>query len=156
MILIQPSTGHHESGPIRLRAHTLLCLQGFRGMGYSVEFVGNMEAIHRTLTESPQSPVEILDGPDAVCGACPHRRFAGCTLNGEESENEMKKQDHAVLQRLQMQEGSRVSWQEILDRIRTLVPASELSFICGNCRWLPLGFCREGIDRLRRPFSDPS
>ncbi|MDF0651721.1 MAG: hypothetical protein P0121_09670 [Nitrospira sp.] len=25
----------------------------------------------------------------------------------------------------------------------------DLPSTCGSCRWLPLGYCREGIDRLR-------
>ena len=145
-----------SSSPIRLRAHTLLCLQGFRGMGYSPDFVDNMAAIHRTLTDHPQSLVEILDGPDAVCEVCPHRRLAGCTLNGDQFEKEMMAQDHAVLRRLELTVGSRIRWQDILDRIRALVQAEDLSLICGNCRWLPLGFCREGIDRLHHPITDSS
>jgi hypothetical protein len=144
---------------IRLRAHTLLCLQGFRGMGYSPEFVGNMAAVHRALAEHPESVVEILDSPDIVCGACPHRRLAGCTLNGSESEHEMARQDHAVLHRLRLRVGDCISWQHILERIHASIHPDELSVICGNCRWLPLGFCREGIERLQHspvhPFSNP-
>ena len=144
------------SNPIRLRAHTLLCLQGFRGRGYNSEFVDNMTAIHRTLTEDPQSLVEILDGPDAVCGACPHRRLAGCTLNGDRSEEEIRDQDHVVLQTLGFHVGSLVRWQDVLDRIRATVRSADLPVICGNCQWLPLGFCREGIDRLHRPAVEQS
>ena len=143
------------SNPIRLRAHTLLCLQGFRGMGYSPGFVDNMAAIHRVLTVHPQSVVEILDGPDAVCGACPHRRLTGCTLNGDRTEQEMKDQDHAVLRKLGLRVGSRIPWSEVLDCIRVSVHAADLHSICGQCRWLPLGFCREGIDRLQHPVANP-
>ena len=119
-------------------------------MGYSTDFVGNMSAIHRTLTEHPESVIEILDSPDVVCEACPHRRLAGCTLNGDESEHEMAAQDHAVLQRLELRVGDRLSWQEILVRIRASIQPGELPIICGKCRWLPFGFCREGIERLHR------
>lgn len=145
-----------SSPPIRLRAHTLLCLQGFRGMGYSSEFVDNMTAIHRTLSDHPESLIEVLDVPDAVCGACPHRQPSGCSLNGDRSEEEMKDQDHAVLQTLGLQVGSRLRWQDVLDRIRASVDGDDLPTICGNCRWLPLGFCREGIKRLRRSIPDLS
>ena len=40
----QSPSPYHD--PIRVRAHTLLCLQGFRGEGYSAGFVENMAAIH--------------------------------------------------------------------------------------------------------------
>jgi hypothetical protein len=42
-----------------------------------------------------------------------------------------------------------VTWREILERIRRAVSGDDLPSICGNCRWLPLGYCREGIERLR-------
>ena len=140
--------------PIRLRGHTLLCLQGFRGKGYSPEFVENMSAIHRILTGHPETLVEVLDSPDVVCGACPHRHPIGCTLNGNRSEEELKDQDHVVLRRLGLQVGSRVRWQGVLDRIRASLRSDDLSTICGNCRWLPLGLCREGIERLGHPTKD--
>ncbi|HEX2056466.1 MAG TPA: hypothetical protein VHF07_08225, partial [Nitrospiraceae bacterium] len=56
--------------------------------------------------------------------------------------------------RLQLRVGDRVTWREILNRVRAFVPADELPAICGSCRWLSLGFCQEGIDRLRRPVPD--
>jgi hypothetical protein len=40
-------------------------------------------------------------------------------------------------------------WGDILDRIRTSLTGESLTDICGQCRWLSLGYCREGIDQLR-------
>ena len=143
-----------SSPPIRLRAHTLLCLQGFRGEGYSPAFVENMAVIHGTLSASPESLVEVLDSTDAVCGACPHRDPSGCMLNGERSEEEMIEQDHEVLRRLGLKIGGRLRWHDILARIQTSVTGDDLPSICGGCRWLPLGYCREGINRLHNPIQD--
>ncbi|MGH7233438.1 MAG: DUF1284 domain-containing protein [Nitrospiraceae bacterium] len=134
---------------MKLRGHTVLCLQGFRGEGYSQGFVENLAAIHRQLSASPEQEVEVIDVPDAVCAACPHRALSGCTVNHEHSEVEMQAQDRHVLALLGLQSGSIVPWREILDRIRTNLTGDSLPGICGQCRWLPLGYCREGIDRLR-------
>lgn len=60
-----------SSTPIRLRGHTLLCLQGFREEGYSPGFVANMAAIHQTLCHQPETIVQVVASPDAVCAACP-------------------------------------------------------------------------------------
>jgi hypothetical protein len=140
-----------EPSMIRIRAHTLLCIQGFRGAGYSPEFVDNLSKIHETLFGDPQTWVEIVDTTDAVCGACPHGQPAGCTLNGPMSEQEMRGQDRHVLTRLGLKAGTRIQWREILNRIRTsTITGENLPDICGQCRWLPLGYCREGIDRLRQ------
>jgi hypothetical protein len=126
----------------------LLCLQGFRGEGYSSEFVENMVSVHRALTEHPETWIEVLTSPDVVCGACPHQQTSGCTLNGVRSEEEMQDQDRVVLGKLGLEAGSQVRWQEILERIRRSVGGDDLPSICGTCRWLPLGYCREGINRL--------
>lgn len=134
---------------VRLRGHTLLCLQGFRGKGYSPEFVENMAAIHRTLAEEPETIVDVMTSPDVVCGACPHHQAAECTLKGEGSEREMREQDEVVLRKLELKAGARVSWRDILSRIRRSIRGEDLPSICGTCRWLPLGYCREGIERLR-------
>lgn len=135
--------------PIRLRGHTLLCLQGFRGKGYSPEFVDNLSRIHRELSGSREQVVEVVDTPDAVCGACPHQAPSGCSLNGETSEKEIQAQDRQVLAILGLRRDERVTWGEILDRITRSVSGSDLPQICGQCRWLPLGYCRDGIERLR-------
>ena len=147
-------TDDSSSALIRLRGHTLLCLQGFRGEGYSSEFTSNMAAISRTLTDHPEVLVKVLASPDGVCAACPHRHLSGCMLNGERSEEEMIEQDHEVLRRLGLKVGDRVCWYDILARIRTSVTGDDLPSICGGCRWLPLGYCREGINRLLNPIQD--
>jgi hypothetical protein len=137
-------------GRLRLRGHTLLCLQGFRGRGYSPDFVENLAAIHRELTENPDRWVELVDSPDAVCGACPHQAVSGCTLNGEASEKAMQAQDRHVLALLGLHTGMSVQWRDILERIGRAVRGDDLPGICGQCRWLPLGYCKEGIELLRR------
>jgi hypothetical protein len=143
-------SGTRPPSPIRLRGHTLLCLQGFRGEGYSPGFTENLGAIHHSLNENPDQAVELVEAPDAVCGACPHRAPAGCTLNGQGSEAGMQAQDRHVLTLLGLKTGSVVRWHDVLDRIRASVRGSDLPDICGQCRWLPLGYCAEGIEKLRR------
>jgi hypothetical protein len=152
--MADPHPGQNDSVPlIRLRAHTLLCLQGFRGKGYSSEFVENMAVIHRTLADRPESMVEVLDSSDEICGACPHHLPSGCTANGERSEEDIKSQDLVVLKKLGLEVGNRVRWRDILDRISRSVRGEDLPAICGTCRWLPLGYCREAMDRLRQQHS---
>ncbi len=141
------SRPHNHS--VRIRGHTLLCLQGFRGEGYSAGFVTNMAAIHQRLADNRSQWVEIIDAPDAICAACPHLLPTGCSLHGEGSELHMQAQDHDVLMRLGLHVGDRLPWGDILDRICTSLTGESLTDICGQCRWLSLGYCREGIDRLR-------
>jgi len=145
--------GHGSRADVRLRAHTLLCLQGFRGEGYSPSFIDNLARIHRDLIEHPEQWVEVVDAPDTVCGACPRLATAGCSLRGDGFEESMNTQDQHVLRLLGLQARNRVRWSEILDRIRTAITGDSLPGICGQCRWLPLGYCRDGIERLRAASS---
>ncbi|MBI3602925.1 MAG: DUF1284 domain-containing protein [Nitrospirae bacterium] len=135
---------------VRLRGHVLLCLQGFRGKGYSQDFVDNLAGIHRDLAEYPDRRVEVVERPDDVCGACPNLALSGCTLNGKGSEASIQAQDRQVLDLLRLRAGESVQWGEVLDRIGTSLTGDSLADICGPCRWLPLGYCQEGIERLRK------
>ncbi|MHC5009888.1 MAG: DUF1284 domain-containing protein [Planctomycetota bacterium] len=143
----------HE-GPIEIRAHSLLCLQGFRGEGYSSAFVARMGEIHHRLRTDPEQPVRILVSPDELCAACPHLEH-GCTLGGPGHEAHMRAQDEAVLARLDLQPDSVHPWQTVLERIRMHVRGGDLPAICTTCPWLPLGWCAEGIEALRDDVQPP-
>ena len=147
------SNGEREL--ITVRGHTLLCLQGFRGEGYSKTFIENMHRIHRRLEREPETLVRAVVQPDEICDACPNLGPSGCQLRGEGFEGNMRAQDREVLTRLSITEGEVLSWREILRRIGSALPSRDLTQICGSCPWLPLGYCREGIDRLRDAGGEP-
>ncbi len=127
---------------MRIRAHNLLCIQGFVGKGYSPEFVANMTRVIEAL---PGSDVTVVDSPDALCEACPNLSGSGCTLHGNGTEESIVRQDRDVLGRLGLEAGEALAWNEILVRIRERVAPDDLDDICGKCPWLPLGHCREGL-----------
>jgi hypothetical protein len=139
-----------ETTAISIRGHTLLCLQGFQGKGYSRAFVEQLAAIHSRLGDHPDQLVRVIDRPDEVCSACPHLSPSGCVLNGAGSEDEMSAQDRDVMARLGIKAGDTLPWRSILERIGGAVAGADLPDICGHCRWLPLGYCREGLDRLQQ------
>lgn len=143
------SMKNSHSDRLIVRGHTLLCLQGFRGEGYSPDFVENLSRIHRRLAGAPETAVEVVAGPDQVCAACPNLGSEGCRLNGPGSEGEMREQDEAVMRRLGIESGAVLSWGEILRRISGKVGGEDLVEICGSCRWRPLGYCKEGVERLK-------
>ncbi|MFQ5949475.1 MAG: DUF1284 domain-containing protein [Nitrospiria bacterium] len=133
-----------------IRGHTLLCLQGFQGEGYSPEFVAHLSSIHRSLSVSPDSLLEIVRRPDQICGVCPNLRQDGCHLNGVGSEAQMAAQDREVMARLEITDGAWLTWREVLRKVSKRITGDNLTEICGGCRWLPLGYCRDAIDQLRK------
>ena len=131
---------------MRIRAHNLLCIQGFVGKGYSPEFVANMTAVIDEL--EPDTAVTLLTEPDVLCAACPNLKDTGCGLHGLGSELGIASQDRDVLARLGLEDGAVASWSDILDRIRKNVAPDDLDEICGSCPWLPLGVCKAGLRNL--------
>jgi hypothetical protein len=132
---------------VKLRAHNLLCIQGFVGKGYSPGFVANMKATVGGL--GGDTEVTVVAEPDRLCSACPNLRTSGCALHGEGTEASIVRQDRDVLRRLGLAAGQTATWGEILARIRAAVAPADLDSICGACPWLPLGHCKDGIARLR-------
>lgn len=137
-----------KKNPLIIRGHTLLCLQGFRGEGYSPAFVENMRAVHRRLSIDPEATVRVIAAPDLICSACPHLQSDGCHLKGPAFEAPMQRQDREVIARLGIAEGEILPWGEILHRIAAQIEGGDLDAICGSCPWLPLGYCKQGVDAL--------
>jgi hypothetical protein len=135
--------------PVPIRAHNALCLLGFRGEGYSPGFVAETAAVHRLLLERPDQPVRLLASPDRLCGACPNLRGGGCTLGGPAHEEHMRAQDEDVLARLGVEAGATLPWREVLERVAQRVRGGDLPAICTTCPWLHLGWCAEGVERVR-------
>ena len=166
-----------ETEPVVIRGHTLFCLQGFRGEGYDRAFTDNMTAIHRQLQKRPDTRILISDRPDHFCAACPNLKGGqqalpgaavglggiggapapygppdhkgGCTLRSPNFEEHIVAQDRQVLELLGLKVGQEVTWAEVLYRIGSRVRGEMLDGICGDCRWLSLGYCKEGIEALR-------
>ena len=136
--------------PLPLRAHAVLCLQGCRGEGYSPAFVDAMTRVADGLRRDPDHRVRLLDEPGTLCAACPHLK-GGCTLRGEGHETHMQQHDAEVLRRLDLEADSVLPWRDILDLVRSRVQGRDLDDICTTCPWLPLGYCAEGVDALRKP-----
>lgn len=138
----------------RIRGHTLLCLQGFKGKGYSETFVAKMKGIHEELFNEPERSVEIVVGPDDICSACPHLGEGGCTLDGADAESDVKRKDDEVAALLGIYPGRGYRWEEVLDRISGRMSPAVLKNMCSKCRWYPLGYCEEGIVKLQNKQRD--
>ena len=132
---------------MKLRAHNLLCIQGFVGKGYSPEFVANMTRVVESL--GADAEVTVVVEPDELCAVCPNLQESGCALHGEGTERGIVQQDRDVARRLDIEPGTRLRWGDVLQRIRERIAPEALVDICGACPWLPLGHCEAGLRRLR-------
>lgn len=131
-------------GGIRIRAHHLLCIQGFRGQGYSPTFIANMARLKEMLQEAPDTPVQVVIGSDEICSFCPHMDAGNCTRPGQRAID----LDRRALAALKLPEGSSGTWSNFMDVICDNLTDSNLTGICEGCNWLDLGFCSKGIAEL--------
>lgn len=131
-------------GGIRLRAHHLLCIHGFRGQGYSPLFVANMARLVDRLENSPEASIQVVDGADDVCSACPHMEQGRCNR----PDQHVDELDQRVRAKLGFEEGYTASWSSILDIIRDRIDPFRLEVVCGGCRWLDLDYCTNGLASL--------
>lgn len=132
---------------VRLRPHHLLCIQGFRGQGYSPNFVANMARIIDRLTTRPDITVRIVSGADDVCEACPHLDAGNCGC----PDQNVDELDLKVLSKLGFSTGDICPWNSIVDVVHQKIDRDQLNFLCPDCRWNDFDFCANGIDSMQAP-----
>ena len=143
--------GDHRARRLDLRAHHLLCLHGFRGLGYSDEFVANMRQVKKALAQDSIA-VQVHLRPDAICRACPHLATRSeCTQAGG------TERDRAVMAALGVEPGAVGAptavraWGWWVRRVTERISLALLAEICEDCSWFPSGYCAAGIARLQQP-----
>ena len=134
---------------MQLRGHHLLCLLGFRGLGYSRRFVENMGKVAEVAFSQPVD-IKVVDHCDVICSACPH--FTGERCHKKKgSASQVRRRDLKVIDKLGLQVGAEVPARELWARVRRSIAPRDLRAVCTDCEWLELGHCAEG---LRMPPSE--
>ena len=133
---------------ILVRGHHLLCILGFRGHGYSQEFVSKMTLVADRVMSEPETILELTNVCDAICAGCPHKAH-GCCAKSDDSETSTERADMAVLERIECLPGTRISAGEALQLIGKRIGSDELGTVfCRRCGWRELGYCAEGLASL--------
>ncbi|WP_110926278.1 DUF1284 domain-containing protein [Bacillus massiliglaciei] len=126
----------------KLRGHHLFCLLGYRGMGYSREYVENMTQLHQTLRDHPTVKVQLVKGPDHLCQKYPNSGEYHC------QEEHIYNRDAAILAKLGLKIGQIVRWEEIESRIQQKAVPSDIQTVCESCSWRAYGVCEEGVQDI--------
>ncbi|RAP78036.1 DUF1284 domain-containing protein [Paenibacillus montanisoli] len=129
---------------IRLRGHHLLCLLGYRGMGYSAGFTANMTRVYNELRERPETPIEIVKGPDALCACFPADVEPHCRNDS------VAKHDERILQKLGYGYGMVLPWSEVIARVRDNVVPEDINTLCYTCQWRSYGVCEAGVRLIKQ------
>ncbi|WP_071458529.1 DUF1284 domain-containing protein [Bacillus massilinigeriensis] len=137
-----------------LRGHHLLCVHGFRGMGYSPAFIEKMASIVKDIRDEKKDFfITTVEAFDDACMACPHKGAAECEA-GEGANEHVLGMDAKVLRHLGLQHGQQYLKSDILKLTAEKVVPDDLDTLCANCSWLSYGVCKEGIANLRKKDID--
>ncbi|CAG0962679.1 MAG: DUF1284 domain-containing protein [Candidatus Methanoperedens sp.] len=116
----------------RLRGHHLICLNFFRGEGYSEDFIKNIYAVLK------KEKVEIVSGPDEVCAKCPYLNDKKCASN-EYSDEMILVQDKEALRLLGFMAGKIVDWKMIAVILPDILEEWKVQF-CAGCGYRKVCF----------------
>jgi hypothetical protein len=133
---------------IPLRAHHLLCILGFQGIGYTAEFIRNFHKVKRMVEQHPELDIEVVDSCDVICIACPNMQGGECYRSGLKYNKKVKDIDHRVMEWLCIKPGDRFKAAELYELIKERIKPEDIKEICKGCEWLDLGFCSRGLASL--------
>lgn len=126
----------------KLRGHHLFCLLGYRGMGYSQNFVVNMTQLHQTLRNNPKTLIQLVKGPDQLCEKYPDSSECHC------QDTNIYERDAAILEKLDIKIGQILTWEDIESSIQKYIIPNDIQTICASCSWRSYGVCEEGIQMI--------
>ena len=139
---------HPGKKGIPLRAHHLLCLLGFQGIGYTADFIRNFHKVKRMVEQNPDLEIEVVDACDVVCIQCPNARGLHCYQGGLTENRNVRDMDHRVMEKLDIKPGDRFKAREIFELIKEKIKPGDIELICRGCEWKSLGFCQRGLEQL--------
>jgi hypothetical protein len=119
---------------MKIRAHHLLCIQGFQGYGYTEDFSNNMAEIIKKLDSNPKQIIEIIAECDIICSCCPYNKKEKCKnliFNWT-----IKRMDKKVLKKIGLDVGTQASAENILSLVNKKFKTNhDIQEICRNCSW---------------------
>lgn len=118
-----------------MRPHHSLCIQFFKGEGYSREFVISMTEIINFLNQN--NPVVKLSVQcDVICQKCPNNIGRICL-----TEEKVSCIDRRCLEKLHLHFGDEIQWQDLKQlAFENIIKSGNLKDVCRECQWS--GLCQ--------------
>ena len=131
ILLIKTESGKY-SDPIRIRPHHLLCIQGFQGYGYTIDFISHMERTISFLKSNLFYNLQIVVGSDVLCSQCPHDVDGRCNKG---SLDEINKVDRLVIEKANLDLRHIYTISEAFDTVNKNLNHDHIVSICSGCSW---------------------
>lgn len=121
-----------------------MCTLGFKGRGYSPDFVRNYRVIHKTLNNDENTVITVTEYMDSICTACPHKLDE--TLCRSQHTISQLDMNHAKI--LKLSPGEKMTWKEAKVRIKENMTVAKFHKACSVCRWKKYGVCQKSLESL--------
>lgn len=117
----------------KLRPHHALCIQNFRGNGYSPQFTANMTSLIQTF-EKDNPQITLQTETDILCIACPHNQQGRCR-----SYDHVLELDNRFLQQSSLPTKIPIAWQGLKANALSIINNKDrFHFVCFDCSWYEL------------------
>lgn len=123
---------------IKLRPHHILCIQNYKGKGYSLEFTENMDKIVGKLKNNSREKIKITFSTDDVCDKCPNKQGEDLCI----SNYKVKLIDNRVIKYLDLKEDV-YKYDYLVELLKEIIDKESFGDICGQCEWYKKGICKE-------------
>ncbi len=129
---------------IRFRPHHFMCTLGFRGKGYSADFVRNYKKIVQKLSDDEETQIEVVQFMDSICSACPNKVDEIIC----KTQDKIRKLDVAHTAALLLKEGDVFTWKQAKERIKKHMSVEKFHIACQGCSWKEYGVCQQSLEDL--------
>ena len=139
-----------------IRGHHLLCMLGFKGMGYSDDFIRNMQLVVDRVTRHPETVLALTTECDAICRACPFQKNGRCA-KPKEGKRRPGDADRALLTHIGLTPNTRIAAGEAYRLVAASLDVADLgTLFCAGCGWRRHGFCATGLGELKARMALPA
>jgi hypothetical protein len=129
---------------VKLRGHHLICLNFFRGEGYSDDFIKNIYSV------IGRENMEIVEGPDDICARCPYLEDDRC-VSVEYTDEMIMQQDREALLLLKFEPGMMVDWRTISDKLPEILKEWKAKY-CKSCGYRKVCFGKSQFKDQKNTF----
>jgi uncharacterized protein len=130
---------------IKFRPHHFMCTLGFRGKGYSADFVRNYKKIVQQLNNDDQTQIEVVEFMDSICAPCPNKIDEIIC----KSQDKISRLDAAHAAALSLKVGDVFTWSEAKERIKKHMSIEKFHIACQGCSWKEYGVCQKALEELK-------
>lgn len=124
-----------------LRPHHLNCIFFYRGLGYSKDFIEEMNNTLTLFKENPTTKIKLILKCDNLCVSCPNKQFGDVCITKEN----VARLDYNTLQIYNLKENEEYTFNQIIDTIYKHFNKNKFHKICNSCNWYKEGICSENI-----------